>query len=153
MVNKMCVLYGQEIATIDGQKYHDFPSIEILAGDKVEQTLREHKFGYRAAYIHRTARLAAQTGRDRKWLLSLRNTQYEEAYTALLAFPGVGHKVADCVCLMSLDKPSVVPIDTHIQKIVARTYLPTLRLQKSLTDKTYREIGKLQFNYTVFWKC
>ena len=32
----------------------------------------------------------------------------------LLQLTGVGPKVADCICLMSLDKHDVVPIDTHV---------------------------------------
>ena len=39
---------------------------------------------------------------------------------------------------MSLDKPDVTPVDTHVLQIARSKYLP--HLTKSLTDKTYREI-------------
>lgn len=31
-------------------------------------------------------------------------------------------KVADCVALMSLNKPQVVPVDTHVLQIAIRDY-------------------------------
>lgn len=60
----------------------------------------------------------------------------------LCSLPGVGPKVADCVCLMSLDKHDAIPIDTHIWQIAVRDYLPHLKKMKTITDKSYREIGK-----------
>lgn len=56
------------------------------------------------------------------WLLSLRKVDYSEARAAILEFAGVGPKVADCICLMALDKAGVVPIDTHVWQIACRDY-------------------------------
>lgn len=53
--------------------------------------------------------------------------------------PQVGPKVADCVCLMSLDKTGAVPVDTHVWSI-AQPYMPHLK-SKTLTARTYAEIG------------
>ena len=64
-------------------------------------------------------------------------------FSALCQLPGVGAKVADCVCLMSLDKTEAVPVDTHMWQIAQRDYLPHLKKYKSLTDKIYEEIGLL----------
>ena len=44
-------------------------------------------------------------GKD--FLLGLRKQSYEEARKQLLNLSGIGPKVADCVLLMSLDKPEV----------------------------------------------
>jgi len=35
---------------------------------------------------------------------------------------GVGRKVADCILLMSLDKPEVIPVDTHVLQIAMKHY-------------------------------
>jgi 3-methyladenine DNA glycosylase/8-oxoguanine DNA glycosylase len=79
----------------------------------VEQTLRELGFGYRAKYIYQTACMIAND-RPKGFLTTLREEKdYREAHDALLEFSGVGPKVADCVCLMSLDKMGAVPVDTH----------------------------------------
>ncbi len=60
---------------------------------------------------------------------------------ALLQFPGVGPKVADCVALFSLDVPSMVPVDTHVWSIACRDYAPELLQHKSLTPKVYECVG------------
>lgn len=38
------------------------------------------------------------------WLHSLRSKPYAEAHAALCSLPGIGPKVAACICLFSLDK-------------------------------------------------
>jgi N-glycosylase/DNA lyase len=55
-------------------------------------------------------------------------------------FLQVGPKVADCICLFSLDKIGAVPVDTHVWQI-AQPYMPHLR-GKTLTPKIYHEIGE-----------
>ena len=49
-------------------------------------------------------------------------------------------KVADCVCLMSLDKNEAVPIDTHVRQIAVRDYGYVVK-SKSLTAQAYKDIG------------
>ena len=50
--------------------------------------------------------------------------------------------MADCVCLMSLDKTDAIPVDTHIWQISCRDYnIPELKKSKSLTNKAYKAIG------------
>ncbi|KAM4643687.1 N-glycosylase/DNA lyase isoform 4-T4 [Discoglossus pictus] len=106
-----------------------------------EAKLRELGFGYRAKFVSESARtILTKHGPD--WLESLRLVPYEEAKKALCALPGVGAKVADCVCLMALDKTEAVPVDTHVWQIAKRDYLPELgQGKKSLTDRVYKEIG------------
>jgi hypothetical protein len=48
--------------------------------------------------------LLAKPGGGEAWLLSLRDKPYAEAHEALCSLPGVGPKVAACICLFSLDK-------------------------------------------------
>lgn len=50
--------------------------------------------------------------------------------------------MADCVCLMSLDKSEAVPVDTHVWQIAKRDYKYAAGGgQKTLTDKLHRDIG------------
>lgn len=52
-------------------------------------------------------------------------------------------QVADCVCLMSLDKSEAIPVDTHVWQIARHDYSwATGSKQKTLTDKVYKEIGE-----------
>ena len=106
MVEKLSTHYGKHICTIDGKKYHCFPTIENLSNEKVENQLRKLGFGYRAGYIFKSAKQLQEMG-GKDFLLGLRKKSYEEARTQLLNLSGIGPKVADCVLLMSLDKPEV----------------------------------------------
>uniref|UniRef100_UPI00398EBC93 N-glycosylase/DNA lyase n=1 Tax=Pristiophorus japonicus TaxID=55135 RepID=UPI00398EBC93 len=141
MIERLCQTYGERLCKLDSYTYYSFPALQTLAGDDVEKQLRVLGFGYRAKFVSQSAKMILEThGSD--WLNSLREAPYEEAKRALCTLPGVGAKVADCVCLMSLDKPEVIPVDTHVWQITKRDYLSHLGAgQKSLTDKMYREIG------------
>ncbi|KGL97163.1 N-glycosylase/DNA lyase, partial [Charadrius vociferus] len=53
------------------------------------------------------------------------------------AFPSL---VADCVCLMALDKAEAVPVDTHVWRIARQRYGAALS-GRSLTPRAHQEIG------------
>lgn len=144
LVEKLCNNYGDLVTNFQGESYYSFPPIEKLAGDSVEEELRKLSFGYRAKFINASAKKIMENGAE-DWLWNLRKVPYKEAHEALCSLPGVGAKVADCVCLMSLDKTDAIPIDTHMWQIAMRDYLPHLAKNKTLTDRTYQEIGK-------FWR-
>ena len=99
MVDKLCVRYGARVGD-----YHAFPAIARLAADDVEADLRALGFGYRARSIQQAAQLIMRE-RSAEWLASLRAVPYAVARANVTALPGVGPKVADCVCLMSLVRP------------------------------------------------
>lgn len=47
------------------------------------------------------------------------------------------------MCLMSLDKPEAIPVDTHVRQIAMRDYSYAAGGRaKTLTGKVYREIGE-----------
>ncbi|KAF2456853.1 DNA glycosylase [Lineolata rhizophorae] len=157
MVEKLCLNYGPYVGTIDSKPYHDFPSPSTLVGPKVEEHLRKLGFGYRAKYLHQTAKLVAQE-RGEGWLEDLRNPEsslrpqpnqsagemveggregYRKAHEELLNLQGVGPKVADCVCLMGLGWGEAVPVDTHVWQIAQRDYKFGKGKHSSLTKATY----------------
>ncbi|KAI1893033.1 hypothetical protein AGOR_G00139720 [Albula goreensis] len=141
MVERLCNTLGRPLCQLDGTPYHDFPTLQTLADSSVEACLRNLGFGYRARFLQQSARQIVDThGSD--WLDGLRSAPYLEARDALRSLPGVGLKVADCVCLMSLDKASAVPVDTHVWQIAQRDYRCCVgKGQKSLNDKVHKEIG------------
>lgn len=141
MVEKLCGSLGRPLCELDGTSYHDFPSLSALADDKVEALLRDLGFGYRARFLQQSAKQILEThGPD--WLQGLRGRPYLQARDALRTLPGVGIKVADCACLMSLDKADAVPVDTHVWQIAKRDYKCAAgSTQKTLTDKVHRDIG------------
>ncbi|CAG2053474.1 unnamed protein product [Timema podura] len=141
MVEKLCTLYGTRIATVDNITYFDFPHVSALTDPSVEQSLREAGFGYRAKFIHKSACQIIKEG-GVTWLQKLQTLPYEEAKTELMKLPGIGAKVADCICLMSLGHLDAIPVDTHIYQVAAQRYLPHLKNYKSVTNKVYNEIGE-----------
>ena len=40
----------------------------------------------------------------------------------LMSYDGIGPKIADCVCLFSLDKPDAFPVDRHIAAALWKYY-------------------------------
>lgn len=171
MVEKLCKRYGDildDTSEDESKKsvydsYYSFPPVERLAEEDVFQCLRyELGFGYRAKFINETAkemmRLTKQSHEihskniedndklsflsPRDYLLSLRKLSYKETCKQLMRFPGIGRKVADCICLMSMDHLNSVPIDCHIYEIVCRNYMPNLRNErKTLTDNVHDMIA------------
>ncbi|KAK3879297.1 hypothetical protein Pcinc_016127 [Petrolisthes cinctipes] len=141
MVEHLCEMYGSPVATVEGKMWYSFPTIPVLAGAGVEDALRTKGFGYRAKFIHKTAQMIMEKGGE-AWLHSLRSLPYPECRSQLMTLHGVGAKVSDCICLMSMSHLEAIPVDTHVFQIAARDYLPHLRTRKTVTDKVYLEIGK-----------
>ncbi|XP_068585898.1 N-glycosylase/DNA lyase isoform X2 [Cebidichthys violaceus] len=141
MVERLCQALGAPLCQLDETSYYDFPSLSALAGDGVEARLRDLGFGYRARFLQQSAAQILDT-HDVQWLDGLRSASYLLARDALRTLPGVGTKVADCVCLMSLDKTEAVPVDTHVWQIAKRDYsFAPGSGQKSITDKLHRDLG------------
>jgi N-glycosylase/DNA lyase len=137
MVDALCRRYGEPLGEVEGARYYRFPSVSALAAAR-EEELFALGFGYRARVVVQAAHALAERGEQ--WLYALRDIPYEEAHRQLLTLPGVGHKIADCVCLFSLDKPQAIPVDTHVWQIARRDYLPQLQ-GRSLTERVYQQVG------------
>ncbi|OQV25764.1 N-glycosylase/DNA lyase [Hypsibius exemplaris] len=139
MVEKLCSNYGAAICSLDGRTFYSFPSVDRLAGKEVDGELRKLGFGYRAGFLQKSAEYITK---HPEWLDQVVKADYATAKSLLMELPGVGAKVADCICLMSLGHHGVVPVDTHVFAITAEHYLPKLRDIKSVTPRVYNEIGE-----------
>ncbi|XP_004274856.1 N-glycosylase/DNA lyase isoform X5 [Orcinus orca] len=122
MVERLCQTFGPRLLQLDDVIYHGFPSLQALAGPQVEAQLRKLGLGYRARYVSASARAILEERGGLPWLQQLRKAPYEEAHKALCTLPGIGTKVADCICLMALDKPQAVPVDVHVWQIAQCDY-------------------------------
>ncbi|XP_034445825.1 N-glycosylase/DNA lyase-like [Hippoglossus hippoglossus] len=141
MVDRLCQNLGAPLCQLEQTSYFDFPSLTALADSSVEACLRDLGFGYRARFLQQSAKQILDT-HGLQWLEGLRSVPYLQACDALRTLPGVGTKVANCVCLMSLDKADAVPVDTHIWQIAKRDYnYASGKGKKSITDKLHRDIG------------
>ena len=114
-VEDICESFGSDI----GLGRHNYPTPEQLASAG-ENALREIGLGYRAKFLVDTARCVAD---NEIQLTQLRTASYDDALASLLMLNGVGDKVANCILLFALDKPSAFPVDTWIQKMLQQWYL------------------------------
>lgn len=143
MCDALCDEYGDFVAEYEGVAYHSFPGPEKLCAPEVDGRLRELGFGYRAKYIQQTAAMfmnADLPNISLRNLWALRQEKYEDAHEFLLQLVGVGPKVADCICLMALDKHEVVPVDTHVLQIAVRDY--KFKKPKINNAQSYHEVRK-----------
>lgn len=140
MVEKLARFYGEEICEVEGETYYSFPNVQALSDDTVEGTLKSNGFGYRSKYISKSAKLIVEQGGD-EWINNLKKMDYHQAKKSLMSLTGIGAKVADCICLMSLGHLQAIPVDTHIYQIAKRLYMPKLPNNKTVTEKVYNDIG------------
>ena len=149
MVRTLKIRFGKRVGAWkspfsedDVLEFYEFPrSAEALLSAEAE--LRELKFGYRAKYIAAAAQhLQSNDFCSSASLKALRTADYDRVIETLVAVPGIGPKVADCVALMSLDQLGAVPIDTHIWRIARERYKFTAPGNtKTITPRMYRAIG------------
>jgi N-glycosylase/DNA lyase len=116
-----------------GEPFGPFPTLEQLLMLR-ESRLRERGLGFRAARVVSAAHKLAE--KPEGWLDSLRGRPLPEIETELMAFPGIGRKIAHCIALFSLDADAAVPVDTHIWRIAQTHYAPELH-GASLTPAHY----------------
>ncbi|MDR7415751.1 MAG: DNA-3-methyladenine glycosylase 2 family protein [Armatimonadota bacterium] len=115
-IERLCRALGERIPA-RGEAF-TFPSPERIA-EAPPRILRDAALGYRAPYLRATARLVADRLVD---LEALRRASLEEARTALLALPGVGEKVAECVLLFGLGHREAFPVDVWVRRAVLELY-------------------------------
>jgi N-glycosylase/DNA lyase len=150
MLSRLSAKFGEK-KTFDGMDFHVFPIVERLAFSS-EDALRECGLGYRAKYVQATAKKIIE---ERINLEKLKALPYLEDRKALVEFPGVGLKVADCVLLFSLEKMEAFPVDVWVKRVVLNHYaniLPEQFVKKlsahdSLTNGEYQKIGDFARNY------
>jgi N-glycosylase/DNA lyase len=150
MLERMSARFGEK-RVFDKREFHLFPTVDRLARAS-EKSLRECGLGFRAKYVQATARKILNENID---LYSFRALPYVEARKALLEFCGVGHKVADCVLLFSLDKTEAFPVDIWVKRVILNRYcdkLPAelvkkLQSRPTLTKSEYQKIGDFAREY------
>ncbi|WFN33656.1 DNA lyase [Methanogenium sp. S4BF] len=137
MIENLCRAAGEPIPAADGTVWYAFPTPAALSALTLEEK-RGCTLGYRAPYIHKTA---AAIAADPGWADRIREMPFEEARRALMAYPGIGPKVADCVLLFGFQKYESFPVDVWMRMIMHRLYgigNPDL----SLTPAEYERIRR-----------
>ena len=142
-IEGLCAQYGDLVCEHQDLCYYAFPSISAIAEAESADLENTEALAFRGANLKMVARQVMERGEN--WLHGLREVSYAEAKAQLTSIRGVGSKIADCVCLFSLDMDEAVPVDTHVRQLAKRLFLPDMKA-KSITDAVYRRIQE------TFWQ-
>ena len=124
IVGLLCARFGAPVAVPAGHEpVHAFPSAGRLATAS-EAELRACKMGFRAPNLLATSRRVAGGELD---LRSLQTRSVPEARAALVALPGVGEKIANCVLLFAYGFQEAFPVDVWVAKAIRQLYFPKRR--------------------------
>jgi N-glycosylase/DNA lyase len=91
------------------------------------------KTGYRAKFIVQTNKMLSE-----RFFEKLKEMSYEESHGALCELPGVGPKIADCICLFALGHGEAFPVDVHILRAM-RALFPKARLTNEERMKAFAQ--------------
>ena len=131
--------FGEKVE-FQGKEFFTYPEPEALS-DVVPKSLKKKcslKTFKLANYIVHTAKKIVKEKID---LEGMKKIPYEEAHAEIKNFLGVGPKVADCVCLFSLEKTEAFPIDVWVKRLMDEFYIGKKSAGKNLTEKNYWELG------------
>jgi N-glycosylase/DNA lyase len=99
----------------ENKGHYTFPGPGALDNlDKIKKCAT----GFRAKYI-----FAANKIVDEAYFEKLKKKNYENAKIELMELPGIGEKVADCICLFALGKMEAFPVDVWIERLMTKHYL------------------------------
>jgi len=111
---------------------------------------RAAKTGYRAQYIVDTNRMLT-----RNFVQQLKRGNYEQNHALLRTLPGIGPKVADCVCLYGLDHGEAFPVDVHIframKALFPRAGFKNEREAKDFAQQRWKKDAGLAQQYIFEW--
>jgi N-glycosylase/DNA lyase len=117
-IKEMCELTAENYGSSKVNGFYSLPSWNTL-NQISEADLRKCKLGYRAKYIKGTA---AFLDGNPDYLESIEKMPYHEAREKLIALPGVGEKIADCVLLYGAGMLESFPVDTWVCKAMSKLY-------------------------------
>ena len=109
---------------LDGDVRHAFPTPAQLV-EAGEPELRRLGLGFRAPYVDQAARRVVEGILD---LPELVRMPYQDAKEQLMACPGIGPKIADCVAVFSLEKLEAFPIDVWVRRALGEWYFPDQKI-------------------------
>lgn len=132
-LEKISIKFGKKIQ-FDNKEFYMFPEPKKIANATIQE-IQNCGVGYRAKFIIDAAKMVESRQID---FDQLKKSNYQNAKETILAVPGIGNKVADCILLFSLDKLEAFPLDRWMIRILKKYYLEKFELEtKSITEKQY----------------
>ena len=107
-IESICEHYGEPLGVVFGKERFAFPTPLVLSQTPVCE-LADLKLGYRCEYIVASAKKYLEEGAP-------------HSYNEVLAYHGIGPKVANCIMLFGLHRVDAFPIDTWVKHIMNDMY-------------------------------
>lgn len=150
MLNNIAKNFGEK-TSLENIDFYTFPEPVRLVG-ATERELAACGLGYRAKFVHATSKCVCEGSLN---LENLHRLPYTEAKKALIALPGIGSKVADCILLFSLGKTEAFPVDVWVKRVILNHYadqfpaefIQKLRTRDSLSSGDYERLNAFGRNY------
>lgn len=115
--------YGEKIPTrgqYQGEDFYSFPSPEKLSQALAEDLREICRVGFRDKRIVESAKMVAAGDIDMEEIFHMTRDQGKET---LMALPGVGPKVSDCILLFGFNKDQAFPVDVWVKRVMEHFYL------------------------------
>lgn len=138
-VKDLSRIYGREIGEFKGRKLYSFPKPEEFAKISQEELRNVIKVGYRDKALAETGRRICQGDFD---VEKAEGLSTEELRKELLALPGVGPKVADCILLFAYQRMEVFPVDVWIHRVMEDYIFGEKGSKKEIHRKSVELFGK-----------
>ena len=141
IVSSLSKNFGDELQ-FENKIFYTFPKPDEIAKANLDD-LKKCKFRFGKRQAEEIKGIATLICEGDFCLERLRELDYKSAKEELISLEGVGHKVADCVLLFSLDKLGAFPVDVHVRSIVKREYLKDEKTSdKKIRDWAGRYFGR-----------
>ncbi len=125
-----------KIVVFRGKKFFTFPSPGAL---RDVAKLKKCAVGFRAKYIAGVNEKVSDG-----FFARLKKMQYEKAKEHLMKLPGIGEKVADCICLFSLGFTESFPVDVWMERVIKEQYVGAKKVKlKGLAAFGRKKWGKM----------
>lgn len=113
MIGNICRTYGDR----SDRGVYAFPRPDQIVGDP--EAAKACGLGFRCERFVEFAKLVDKGEVD---FDALKEMEYQRCVRELVALPGIGEKVADCISLFSLDHLEAFPVDVWIRKAMKHLF-------------------------------
>lgn len=138
-IEKITNLFEENQIIFNGQKTYEFPNTAQLANTNIEYLQNIKEIAFRGKNIYNTSQIINSIP---NYFENLERLEYKEAKESLTNIKNIGAKIADCICLFSLNMPFVVPVDTHVKQIAEKKFNYKVN-GKTITKTVYNDIQNI----------
>lgn len=119
-VETISTMYGDFIEEDDKRKYYTFPTRNQLAKANPKDLKEFARVGFRDTRIVEASKMMEEENYSDQALMALSTKELRER---LIALPGVGPKVSDCIMLFAFARREVFPIDVWIKRVMEELFI------------------------------